>query len=94
MQLASENVPEVTRVLSELRDATREEPGNIFYQFFSAEGRPGVFATIEHWRDAEAEAAHGRTDHLKLAVSRHAPLLEGEMRVSRYNRGDGQAGCS
>ena len=93
MRVAEGRVPEVTRILTELRNATRKEPGNIFYQFFAAEGKPGTFATIEHWKDSESEAAHWETDHLKTAVTELGPLLDGEMRVSRYNRGDGLAGC-
>ena len=90
MRVSSENVPEVTRILTYLREATRQEAGNIFYQFFSAEDRPGVFTTIEHWEDANAEAAHWQEEHLKRAVAQLGPLMAGDMLEARYVRGDGQ----
>lgn len=81
------------RILFDLREATQRETGNVFYQLLHAEQRARVFATIEHWENEEAKAAHWSTDHLKRAVGQLGPLMIGEMRVSRYVRGDGQMGC-
>ncbi|MBV7393297.1 putative quinol monooxygenase [Mameliella sediminis] len=93
MQCAPDKIAEVETILTRLRAATRAEKGCIFYQFFEAENRPGVFATIEHWQNAEAEAAHWGTEHLREATSRLGPLLIGDMRLSRYNRTGGETGC-
>ena len=93
MEVAQENVKAVENILSMLRDKTRQEDGCIYYQFFEGEGKPGIFATIEHWANAEAEAAHWDTVHLKEATDKLGPLLVGDMKVSRYNRTRDESGC-
>ena len=93
MQCAPQNVAEVEAILSQLREQTRAESGCIFYQFFEAEGKPGTFATIEHWQSAEAEEAHWKTAHLEAATGKLGPLLVGDMRLSRYNRTGDETGC-
>lgn len=86
MPVSAENELEVIRILLDLHKTTQNEPGYIFYQFFRSEDRPGVFATIEHWENAEAEAAHWVTERLNHAVIQLGPLIAEDMRVSRYTR--------
>jgi len=86
-------VDEVEAILNKLRKETRKEHGCIFYQYFEGEGKPGVFATIEHWENEEVEAAHWKTAHIKEATEKLGPLMKSEMKISRYNRANNETGC-
>lgn len=93
MNVAPEHISQVERILSTLREKTRLETGCIFYQFFQAETTPGVFATIEHWKNTDAEEAHWKTEHIKEASYVLEPLLLSPMHLSRYNRISDEVGC-
>ena len=49
--------------------ATREESGNIFFEWSRSVERPNQFVLIEAFRDREAGAAHVRSDHFKAAMA-------------------------
>ncbi|NOU58353.1 putative quinol monooxygenase [Marinifilum caeruleilacunae] len=93
MRCLKDKIGEVQEILDQLRAKTRQEDGCIYYQFFEAEDRPGVFATIEHWNSEESEAEHWKTIHLKEAAAALSPLLVGKMQISRYNRSQDEVGC-
>ncbi|WP_425075266.1 putative quinol monooxygenase [Psychroserpens sp. S379A] len=93
MTCTEDAISNVEDILKELRAQTRNEKGCIYYQFFKAENKTGVFATIEHWDSVAAEAAHWETPHLKEAGKKLQPYLISEMQISRYNRTTGESGC-
>lgn len=93
LKVAPQFKTQVEDILATLRKNTRSETGCIFYQFFEAEGKPGTFATIEHWSDADAEEKHWQTAHIAEANRLLSPILKGEMRLSRYLRTRDEAGC-
>ena len=45
--------------------ATAAEPGCIHYSFARDVGDPDLIHIAERWRDGEALAAHGTSDHMK-----------------------------
>src|SRR5688572_1657818 len=49
--------------------ATREEPGNVFFEWSRSVDRPNQFVLIEAFRDGEAGAAHVNSDHFKAAMA-------------------------
>jgi len=57
--------------------ATRQEPGNMWFEWSRSVDNPQQFVLLEAFRDAEAGAAHVQSDHFKQAISALPPLLEG-----------------
>jgi quinol monooxygenase YgiN len=49
--------------------ATREEPGNIFFEWSRSVERPNQFVLLEAFRDREAGEAHVNSDHFKAAMA-------------------------
>ena len=63
-------VDDLVAIMNELAAETRKEPGFVRYDFFKEQGDPRVIVSYEELRDAEAEAAHWQTDHLKGALGK------------------------
>lgn len=68
-------------VLEELATETRKEDGAEEYGFIRDQTSPDVVLSYEKWSDADAEAAHWRTPHLKAALAQFEGLLDGEPTV-------------
>ena len=49
--------------------ATREEPGNVFFEWSRSVDRPNQFVLLEAFRDREAGEAHVNSDHFKTAMA-------------------------
>jgi quinol monooxygenase YgiN len=49
--------------------ATREEPGNIFFEWSRSVEQPSQFVLLEAFRDREAGEAHVHSDHFKAAMA-------------------------
>ncbi|MCU7822054.1 putative quinol monooxygenase [Kitasatospora sp. DSM 101779] len=49
--------------------ATREEPGNIFFEWSRSVDDPQVYVLLEAFADADAGAAHVNSDHFKAAMA-------------------------
>ena len=64
-------------VLEELATQTRKEDGAEEYGFIRDQTSPDVVLSYEKWSDADAEAAHWRTPHLKSAIAQFDSLLDG-----------------
>ncbi|MFC8448807.1 putative quinol monooxygenase [Kitasatospora sp. NPDC057223] len=48
--------------------ATRQEPGNLFFEWSRSVDDPDRFVLLEAFVDAEAGAAHVRTEHFRAAM--------------------------
>jgi quinol monooxygenase YgiN len=48
--------------------STREEPGNLFFEWSRSVEDPTVFVLVEAFTDAGAGAAHVQSDHFKTAM--------------------------
>jgi quinol monooxygenase YgiN len=56
------------------------------YSLHVADNDPTLFLFYETYRDAEASAAHGQTDHMKAMGAKLGGLLAGRPTIERYTR--------
>jgi quinol monooxygenase YgiN len=66
--------------LEHVRDftqATRQEPGNLWFEWSRSLENPDEFVLIEAFRDAEAGGAHVNSDHFKKAIQDLPGMLRG-----------------
>lgn len=79
-QPGSEEV--VRDAIENLTPASREEPGNRFYQAYQDPAEPGIFRLFEIYDDEDAYAAHGASEHFqKYALGQAIPVLAGRERA-------------
>ena len=67
--------------LAELAAATRSEEGCLGYAAYESGAAPGLFVTVEEWRDQSDLDAHMSTPHLARAFEVLGPQLEGEVAI-------------
>ena len=53
------------------------EPGNIAYQLTKSRAEPNTYKVLELYKDQDALAAHGASDHFKAAGPKWGPVLAG-----------------
>jgi len=56
-------------LVAEFTEATRAEPGNIFFEWSRSLDNPHQFVLAEAFRDREAGEAHVSSDHFKAAMA-------------------------
>lgn len=67
----------VLEALRNLSPASREEPGNLYYQAYQDPEEPRVFRIFEIYRDEEAVTAHTQYEHFQTwAAGKAIPALE------------------
>lgn len=56
-----------------------KEPGNVYYELYHRARDPQTYVVLEHYKDADAVAAHGKTEHAKtfIAALKDKDLLDG-----------------
>jgi quinol monooxygenase YgiN len=54
-------------LIRDFTEATRAEPGNLFFDWSRSVDDPHKFVLVEAFRDGDAGAAHVRSDHFKAA---------------------------
>ena len=57
------------------------EPGNLAYQLTKSRTDPQTYKVLELYRDQDALAAHGASDHFKAAGPKWGPVLAGRPEV-------------
>jgi len=72
--------PEITR---EFTEATRAEPGNLWFQWSRSVDNPEEYVLVEAFQD-EAAAAHVGSDHFKLAQQTLPPHLVETPRIVNF----------
>ena len=60
--------------ISDFTQATRQEPGNLWFDWSRSVEAPDQFVLIEGFRDADAGAEHVNSEHFKEAI-RLAPSM-------------------
>lgn len=55
--------------------ATRDEPGNLFFEWWRSIETPHQFVLLEAFRDREAGEAHVSSDHFKAAMALMPDLI-------------------
>lgn len=58
--------PDITRAFT---DATRAEPGNLWFEWSRSLDDPTEYVLVEAFRDGDAGAAHVGSDHFKAAMA-------------------------
>lgn len=56
-------------------EATRAEPGNLWFEWSVSGDDPNQFVLVEAFADSEAGAAHVRSDHFTAGLEAMRPLL-------------------
>jgi quinol monooxygenase YgiN len=49
--------------------ATRDEPGNLFFEWSRSVDNPNRFVLVEAFKDRDAGAAHVQSEHFKTAMA-------------------------
>ncbi len=71
-------------VLRVLATETRKEPGAIDYFFVQDQAHDrNTIVSFEKWADADEEAAHWKTPHLRHAIGQMKEILDGDPAVHR-----------
>ena len=55
--------------------ATRAEPGNLFFEWSRSAEDPNQFVLVEAFESGEAGAAHVRSEHFKTAIAEMSGLV-------------------
>ena len=72
----------VRDAVSKLIPASRQEPGNRFYQVYQGAEEPGVFRFFEIYDDEEAYKAHGASEHFeRYGFGQAIPVLTSRERA-------------
>jgi quinol monooxygenase YgiN len=56
-------------LVHDFTEATRAEPGNLFFEWSRSVEEPNEFVLVEAFRDAAAGESHVNTEHFKTAIS-------------------------
>lgn len=72
------------RVLSDLVEPSRREPGCVAYALYQRAEAPHEFQTIEQWRSQADADAHMATPHVQAAVAAALPLLAQPPAIHAY----------
>ncbi len=56
-------------LVDDFTQATRREPGNIFFEWSRSVDNPHQFVLVEGFEEGEAGAAHVNSDHFKTAMT-------------------------
>jgi quinol monooxygenase YgiN len=64
--------------------ASRQEPGNLAYQYFYPINEDNSVLLVESWTNTTAQAAHGQTEHFKKLSEIKKDYVE-EVIIKKYN---------
>ncbi len=70
-----EYVENFTDEVSEFTEATRNEPGNLFFDWARGVQDPSEYVLVEGFRDGDAGKEHVTSEHFKEFVARAPALL-------------------
>lgn len=70
--------PLITR---EFTDATRSEPGNLWFEWSRSIADPSEYVLIEAFRDSQAGADHVAADHFRKGLAAMRPALAETPRI-------------
>jgi quinol monooxygenase YgiN len=77
-------------IAREFTEATRAEPGNLWFDWSRSLDDPAEYVLVEAFRDGDAGAAHVQSDHFKLATATlPAYLVETPRIISQTVDADG-----
>jgi quinol monooxygenase YgiN len=74
--------PDFEVVFKELAGHVRaKEPGNIFYQLTKSRAEPDTYKVLELYKDQDALAAHGQSDHFKEIGRKMGAFMAGRPEI-------------
>ncbi|MEV0946480.1 putative quinol monooxygenase [Rhodococcus sp. NPDC049939] len=62
-------------------EATRAEPGNLWYDWFHSVDNPNEFVIVEAFRDAQAGKDHVTSEHFRRGMDAMRPALRETPRI-------------
>lgn len=65
----------------EFTEATRAEPGNLWFDWNVSAEHPARFVLVEAFRDQDAGAAHVQSDHFRAGLDAMRPALRRTPRI-------------
>ncbi len=68
-------------VVADFTQATRAEPGNVFFEWSRSVEDPNEYVLLEGFRDADAGAAHVGSDHFRTAMATLAPEVTASPKI-------------
>lgn len=71
----------VRGLLTTLAGATRDEEGCLSYDLYESAAAPGVFVTVESWRNQDDLDAHLGTEHVGTAIAGAEGHLAGDIAI-------------
>jgi len=80
-QVKPESIPVWLDVTKPFTKATRQEPGNLWFEWYRSVDRPDEYVLVEAFQDGEAGAAHVNSEHFKAGLDAmrahllHTPLI-------------------
>ena len=77
----AEYVENFTDEVAEFTEATRSEPGNLFFEWSRGVDDPSEYVLVEGFRDGEAGKAHVTSEHFKKFVAGAPALLSSTPRI-------------
>jgi quinol monooxygenase YgiN len=83
----------IARIIEELTEPSRAEPGNLFYQAHRSPDDPRLFYLYEQYVDESGYQAHQESEHFqRLVVGEAIPHLESRERAFYETMGDDRGG--
>jgi quinol monooxygenase YgiN len=67
-----------------LVEATRQEPGCLFYALYRSPSDPGSFLFYEEYKDEAAFAAHSGSEHFKVFAGAIGEMLAEELVIDQF----------
>ncbi|MFR9673300.1 putative quinol monooxygenase [Streptomyces sp. TR02-1] len=67
--------------VAEFTEATRAEPGNLFFEWSRSVDDPDAYVLVEAFADADAGAAHVQSEHFRTAMSWMPDYVSGTPRI-------------
>ena len=68
-QVLPEHADQWAEITKTFTDATRAEPGNLWFDWSRSLDDPTEYVLVEAFRDGDAGAAHVQSDHFKAAIT-------------------------
>lgn len=68
-------------ITSEFTDATRSEPGNLWFDWNRSTADPSEYVLIEAFRDGQAGADHVNSDHFRKGLDAMRPAISETPRI-------------
>lgn len=84
-RVQSEHADQWPRIAADFTEATRAEPGCLWFEWSRSLDDPDEYVLVEAFRDDDAGSSHVQSDHFKLAQQTLPPYLAETPRVVNFS---------